>query len=588
MAALDGREEGKSLLLQTHGHQLSRQPGERWPQQRVTASAHGWGHPDGREAQTLGLVGAQTTQLLVEPPWMLAMLWDRVTLTCQGSRTAGATTWYKDRQRWWQEGHNRLTVTESGTYTCDRPGTGRSPPVTVLDDQLVLQVPARALLEGDTLTLRCRCRQDNHLTRVRFYWDEKDLRMSLKGTKLSFSPLQLHHSGHYRCEGLVGSWLSQSAAVTVTVHELFSVPVLEGPHELTEGSPLTLSCLRTPSTLRPRAPLLHVFYRDGQVLGGPQESPQLLVPAVRVSHLGNYGCEVHSQGGSVQKSSNRLLVTVCRVSLSGVSLSVQPPGGQVALGESLVLSCAVAIGRGPLSFSWNWEGSGALLGTGPHLELLHVGDNDSGQYRCRVSDGNSVAESDPLNVTILVPVANATISHRPLSHQVHAGDNVTLRCSVQVGSAPVTFTWLHNGQEVARGPFLELRDIDMGHSGTYQCVATNQLGQDGHRMFQALSPELALEVTPGSLGVTAVAVNVGRTLLFLLLLLAVIGGCPWWHCRAPSLMHLPTAAPARGSQPRATSAAAPARSQPAAASLQPSLAHARDTQVPSLEITPSH
>ncbi|NWT25419.1 FCRL2 protein, partial [Cardinalis cardinalis] len=87
--------------------------------------------------------------------------------------------------------------------------------------------------------------------------------------------------------------------------------------------------------------------------------------------------------------------------LLGVSLSVQPPGGQMALGDSLVLSCAVAVGTGPLSFSWNWEGSGAPLGTKPHLELRHVADNESSQYWCRVRNGDSVAESDPLNVTVL-------------------------------------------------------------------------------------------------------------------------------------------------------------------------------------------
>ncbi|NXV54439.1 MUSK kinase, partial [Molothrus ater] len=131
------------------------------------------------------------------------------------------------------------------------------------------------------------------------------------------------------------------------------------------------------------------------------------------------------------------------------------------------------------------------------------------------------------------PVANATIIPSPPSHQVHAGDPVTLRCSVQVGSAPVTFTWLHNGKEVSRGHLLELRDIDVGHSGTYQCVATNQLGQDGHRVFQALSPELALEVTPGSPwvtgGVTRVAAGVGGALLFLLLLVGVIVAWHRWH-----------------------------------------------------------
>ncbi|KAM4880621.1 Fc receptor-like protein 6 [Sylvia borin] len=389
----------------------------------------------------LSPAGAQTTQLLVEPPWTPAVLWDRVTLTCQGSGTADATTWYKDGQRLGQERPDHFLVTESGTYTCDRPGTGRSPPERVLDGPLVLQVPARLLLEGDTVTLRCRYTWDMPVNSVRFYYGDKEMRF-LYGTKLTLSPLQLHHSGHYHCSGRVDSKLSpwvQSMPVTVTVHELFMVPVLEGRPDPIEGSPLNLSCLSTPSPLRPQTRLQHLFYRDGQLVGGPQVSPQLLVPAVGVSHSGNYSCQVQSEGGTVQKSSARL------------------------------------------------------------------------------------------RVTVLIPVANATISPSPLSHQVHAGDPVTLRCSVQVGSAPVTFTWLHNGWEVAHGPVLELGDVDVEHSGTYQCVATNQLGQDRHRVFQALSPELALEVTPGSPWVTAVAVNVGRTLLFLVLLLAVIGGCHCWH-----------------------------------------------------------
>ncbi|NXL16153.1 FCRL2 protein, partial [Setophaga kirtlandii] len=84
-----------------------------------------------------------------------------------------------------------------------------------------------------------------------------------------------------------------------------------------------------------------------------------------------------------------------------VSLSAQPPRGQMAVRDRLMLSCALAMGAGPLSFSWHREGSGILLGTGPDLELCHTGDNDSGHYRCRVSNRDSVAESDPLNVTVL-------------------------------------------------------------------------------------------------------------------------------------------------------------------------------------------
>ncbi|NWY69507.1 FCRL2 protein, partial [Erithacus rubecula] len=86
---------------------------------------------------------------------------------------------------------------------------------------------------------------------------------------------------------------------------------------------------------------------------------------------------------------------------AGVSTSVQPPGGRVALGDRLVLSCTVAMGTGPVSFSWHRVGSGSPLSTGPDLELQHVRDNDSGQYLCQVSDGDSVAESVPLNVSVL-------------------------------------------------------------------------------------------------------------------------------------------------------------------------------------------
>ncbi|NXR19955.1 FCGR3 protein, partial [Cinclus mexicanus] len=64
-------------------------------------------------------------------------------------------------------------------------------------DYLVLQVQARALLEGDTVTLHWWGWKNNLVTSVSFYCDGKELRRVGRGTKLSLSPLMLHHSGHY-------------------------------------------------------------------------------------------------------------------------------------------------------------------------------------------------------------------------------------------------------------------------------------------------------------------------------------------------------------------------------------------------------
>ncbi|NXI14418.1 FCGR2 protein, partial [Irena cyanogastra] len=86
-------------------------------------------------------------------------------------------------------------------------------------DQLGLQVPAWALLEGDTVTLRCRVRWNKPVTFVSFYREEKKLWGLRDGAKLFLSPLQLNHSGCYHCKGRVSSWRwKESAPVTVTVH----------------------------------------------------------------------------------------------------------------------------------------------------------------------------------------------------------------------------------------------------------------------------------------------------------------------------------------------------------------------------------
>ncbi|TRZ08625.1 hypothetical protein HGM15179_018486 [Zosterops borbonicus] len=100
----------------------------------------------------LSPTGAQTTQILVEPSWRPAVLWDQVTLTCQGWGTATANTWYKDRKRW-QKGPNSFTVTTSGMYQCDRPGTGLSPHIHILNAAAQWQLPLQGLGELWAITI---------------------------------------------------------------------------------------------------------------------------------------------------------------------------------------------------------------------------------------------------------------------------------------------------------------------------------------------------------------------------------------------------------------------------------------------------
>ncbi|NXN06216.1 FCGR2 protein, partial [Sylvia borin] len=93
---------------------------------------------------------------------------------------------------------------------------------------LVLQVPTWPLLEGDTVTLRCRRSKDSWVSSVRFCRGDEEVRNSFHETELSLSPLQLNHSGSYHCEGRVTSRVSrgwqESVPVPVTVHGELPTP----------------------------------------------------------------------------------------------------------------------------------------------------------------------------------------------------------------------------------------------------------------------------------------------------------------------------------------------------------------------------
>ncbi|NXG62442.1 FCRL1 protein, partial [Hemiprocne comata] len=123
---------------------------------------------------------------------------------------------------------------------------------------------------------------------------------------------------------------------------------------------------------------------------------------LRLQHSGRYRCEATLQPYlSHWQETATASVTVQGIPVSGVSLSAEPPEGQVAEGDRLVLSCSVAAGTGPLSFSWHREGSATPLATGSRYELDTARPQDSGSYHCTATDGGTAAASPPLRVNVL-------------------------------------------------------------------------------------------------------------------------------------------------------------------------------------------
>lgn len=110
-----------------------------------------------------------------------------------------------------------------------------------------------------------------------------------------------------------------------------------------------------------------------------------------------------------------------------------------------------------------------------------------------------------INLTVLVPPSSPLCSQ---SGQTSVGSSAALRCSSSEGAPRPVYHWVHLGSSPTPSPGsmvqddvsgqLILTNLSLTSSGTYRCVATNQMG--------SASCELTLSVTDPSKGRVAGAV----------------------------------------------------------------------------------
>ncbi|XP_054988170.1 V-set and immunoglobulin domain-containing protein 2 [Sorex araneus] len=151
------------------------------------------------------------------------------------------------------------------------------------------------------------------------------------------------------------------------------------------------------------------------------------------------------------------------------------------------------------------------------LQLSQVQPSDTGTFLCHVNnppdfDTNGLGI---INFTVLVPPSRPSCSR---SGDTEIGGAVALRCSSAEGAPKPVYKWVHVGSAPTAPPGgmvqdevsgqLILSNLSLASSGTYRCMATNQMG--------SASCDLTLSVTDPSRGRVAGAV-IGVLLVVLFL-----------------------------------------------------------------------
>ena len=160
---------------------------------------------------------------------------------------------------------------------------------------------------------------------------------------------------------------------------------------------------------------------------------------------------------------------------------VQPQGGSVTTGTSVTLTSR-AYGSGPLVYEWRRNGQPVAQGNGgASLTINPYTIANDGTYELVVSNGAGSATSAQA-ILVAQDVPPFIITEPAASTIVGVGDTFTLTASFG-GSAPLTYVWTRNGNQVQTGPSatLTVTDATSAASGTYVVTATNGFGAASSR-----------------------------------------------------------------------------------------------------------
>ncbi|XP_052036182.1 Fc receptor-like protein 1 isoform X2 [Apodemus sylvaticus] len=183
-----------------------------------------------------------------------------------------------------------------------------------------------------------------------------------------------------------------------------------------------------------------------------------------------------------------LLLLICGIQVSDVSLKTRPPGGWVMEGNKLVLICSVDRATGNITFLWYRGALGLNLETKtqPSLtaefEISQMEQSDAGQYYCAADNGYGPVPSELVNVHVRVPVSRPVLTFGDSGTQAVLGDLVELHCKALRGSPPIFYQFYHesiilgNSSAPSGGGASLNFFLTAEHSGNFSCEASNGQG----------------------------------------------------------------------------------------------------------------
>ncbi|XP_074480573.1 Fc receptor-like protein 5 isoform X2 [Sebastes fasciatus] len=392
---------------------------------------------------------AQDAVLTIEPNWSTLFIGESVTFICDMREREDTDWWYSIRR----DGHaffqydldKRYTLTfhytgHSGEFQCF--GSLKSHPhfkresnkvsLTVSDKDVILQTPASTLFEGESVTLRCRHRDQIKKKNAAFYKDGSPIEIdpNHQSPMISNNTVQLISDGSsYTCKFDEDE---ESDPIKLRMEPKPKAQLSADWRDILAGSNVILTCSVRPSS---SSGWKYFWYR-GNKTSEPlttQDDDLLSKGQIRVSQRGLYWCR-GGRGDPVYYTEYSDPVVTNRA-----VVNPRPNWPEIYSGETITLSCEIEDG-GDAEWEYKWLTPNSYTPQNPSEHMIK--SSHSGDYRCygTMKSEKSLTEwSNTFTLTVSSKKPQPVLTVSPL--WLSPGDSVTLNCNVTDPSAGWRFYW---------------------------------------------------------------------------------------------------------------------------------------------------
>jgi len=249
-----------------------------------------------------------------------------------------------------------------------------------------------------------------------------------------------------------------SGVVRLNINLGVPISILSAPQDQSAGPGTNVNLAVSTSG---SGPMSYAWLFNGNYLPGATDRT-LTINNMQPFNAGTY---------SVTVSNAVSVVTTQAVVSYGLPITISAPPQSQSAGQGTNVSLGVSLnGSGPISYTWQFDGTNLDDETNATLTITNMQASDAGTYTVVASNCISMATAQAV-VSYGIPIS---ISVPPLSQFAGPGTNVNLGVSL-AGSGPISYTWQFDGANLGgeTNATLTIPNMQASNAGTYTVVASN-------------------------------------------------------------------------------------------------------------------